>query len=365
MTSSRNKYSVNEIANAIGAKAFGNTELEVTGVASPKEADEHELALAISDKFRADIALGSAQVAVLGNDTNWQDLGLEAVIVINNPRLGLSTLTGYFKKSFSFSRDMRDHSLISDGIKIGEDTLIGPFTYIGPDVTLGKGCVVGSGVSIEAGSHIGRNSVILSGVRIGQNTQIGDNFICHHNTVIGCDGYSYETAAEGAVEQVKETLGARVNKVQSKYSKVFSLGNVVIGNDVEIGSCTAIDRGTIQSTTIGNGTKIDNLVHIAHNVRIGEDCLLCGQVGIAGSAIIGNRVVFAGQTGVKDHINVGDDVIAGGATKIFSNVTKGAILMGSPAVEMKKNIATYRAIRKLPRLFDKVSEMEKKLSDMS
>lgn len=169
----------------------------------------------------------------------------------------------------------------------------------------------------------------------------------------------------GAVEQVKQTLGSKDDKIQSKNTKVYSLGNVMIGDDVEIGACTAIDSGTIDSTVIGNRTKIDNLVHIAHNVEIGDDCLICGQVGIAGSAKVGDRVVFAGQTGVKDHIRVGNDVIAGGATKIFSNVPDGTIVMGSPAVEMKKNIATYKAIRKLPILLEKVSAMEKKLSDLT
>ncbi len=364
MEISQNEFTVGEIACAIGAEARGNTDLTVSGVASPKTATENELALAISDRFRSDLELGKARAAVLGHEDGWQSLGLKAVIILENPRLGLSKLTRYFKKPFTFSKDMRSLSHISNKAVIGEGTTIGPYSYIGPDVIVGEGCIIGSHVSIEKGTTIGQNGVILSGVRIGQNIIIGNNFICHFNTVIGCDGFSYDTPTEGAVEQVKQSLGSKVNKTQSKYTKVYSLGTVRIGDNVEIGSCTAIDRGTIDATSIGSRTKIDNLVHIAHNVQIGEDCLLCGQVGIAGSTKIGDRVVFAGQTGVKDHIKVGNDVIAGGATKIFSNVTNGAIIMGSPAVEMQKNIATYKAIRKLPRLFERVSDLEKKLSDL-
>ncbi len=365
MDLSQSKFTVGEIASAIGAEARGNISLTVTGVASPKTASENELALAMSDRFRPDLAFGKAHAAVLGHGNDWESLGLKAAIILMNPRLGLSKLTSYFKKPASFSRDMRSHSFISEKAIIGEGTTIGPFTYIGPDVIIGNDCIIGSHVSIEEGSKIGNGGVVLSGVRIGQRIIIGEYFICHYNTAIGCDGFSYETAAEGAVEQVKQTLGSKVDKIQSRNTKVYSLGNIIIGDDVEIGACTAIDSGTIDSTVIGNRTKIDNLVHIAHNVRIGEDCLLCGQVGIAGSAKIGDRVVLAGQTGVKDHIKVGNDVIAGGATKIFSNVPDGTIVMGSPAVEMKKNIATYKAIRRLPKLLEKVSAMEKKLSDLT
>lgn len=365
MDLSQRKYTVGEIAIAIGAQVLGNTELTVTGMASPKRATENQLALAMSRQYYLDIGLGKARAAVLGHETDWQKIGLEAAIILDNPRLGLSKLTGYFKQPTSLTIDMRNHSIISGEAVIGEETAIGPFSYIGPGVVIGNGCLIGSHVSIESGSKIGKNGTIQAGVRIGQGTIIGDNFICHYNSVIGCDGFSYETGTEGAVEQVKQTLGSKVDKKQSNYSKVFSLGNVRIGDNVEIGACTAIDRGTIESTVIGDRTKIDNLVHIAHNVIIGEDCLLCGQVGIAGSSKIGNRVVLAGQTGVKDHIKVGNDVIAGGATKIYSNVPNGTIVMGSPAVEMKKNIATYKATRKLPKLFEKVSAMEKKLSDIT
>ncbi|MCY4307019.1 MAG: UDP-3-O-(3-hydroxymyristoyl)glucosamine N-acyltransferase [Rhodobacteraceae bacterium] len=365
MDVSRTGFSIGEIASSIGAKALGNTDLTITGVASPKLASENDLALAFNDRFRPDLILGRAQAAVLGNEDDWESLNLKAVIIINNPRLGLSQITKHFRRSYSYSEDMRTHSLISDRAVIGEGSSIGPFSYIGPGVQLGEGCIVGSHVSIDEGSIIGNNGAILSGTRIGPNTMIGKNFICHQNTVIGCDGYSYDTAMAGAVEQVKETLGLNVNQTQSKYAKVYSLGHVRIGDDVEIGACTAIDRGTIDLTIIGDRTKIDNLVHIAHNVRVGDDCLLCGQVGIAGSSQIGDRVVFAGQTGVKDHIKVGNDVIAGGATKIYSNVSNGRIVMGSPAVEMQKNIATYKAMRKLPKLVEKVSELERKLTDLT
>jgi UDP-3-O-[3-hydroxymyristoyl] glucosamine N-acyltransferase len=133
----------------------------------------------------------------------------------------------------------------------------------------------------------------------------------------------------------------------------------VLGDDVEVGANVAIDRGTISATRVGRGTKLDNLVHIGHNVQVGEDCLLCGQVGIAGSARIGNRVVLGGQCGVSDNIFVGDDVIAGGATKIFTNAPAGRVLLGSPAMRMETNVEAWKNIRRLGRLFDQVADLRK------
>ena len=126
-----------------------------------------------------------------------------------------------------------------------------------------------------------------------------------------------------------------------------------------MGAGCAIDRGTVSNTVIGNGTKLDNLVHMAHNVTVGENCLLCGQVGIAGSVVIGDRVVLAGQCGVADHVNVGSDVIAAGKSGISSNVPPKRVIMGNPAVKMETNVESYKAIRRLPRLVSKVAELEK------
>jgi UDP-3-O-[3-hydroxymyristoyl] glucosamine N-acyltransferase len=143
------------------------------------------------------------------------------------------------------------------------------------------------------------------------------------------------------------------------WTRIHSLGAVTIGDDVEIGGNVCIDRGTIRDTSIGSGTKLDNLVHIGHNVQIGRDCLLCGQVGIAGSARIGDRVVLGGQCGVNDNIFVGNDVIAGGATKIFTNAPAGRVLLGYPAVKMETHVEMQKALRRLPRLAARVAALEK------
>jgi UDP-3-O-[3-hydroxymyristoyl] glucosamine N-acyltransferase len=182
---------------------------------------------------------------------------------------------------------------------------------------------------------------------------------------VGSDGFSFVTPEKSGVERVRESLGHQGEIVAQSWTRIHSLGGVEIGDDVEIGANTAIDRGTIRATRIGRGTKLDNLVHVGHNVEVGEDSLLCGQVGIAGSARIGNRVVLGGQCGVNDNIFVGDDVVAGGATKIFTNAPAGRVLLGSPAVKMEAHVEMMKALRRLPRLFEQVRDLQKAVSKSS
>jgi UDP-3-O-[3-hydroxymyristoyl] glucosamine N-acyltransferase len=191
---------------------------------------------------------------------------------------------------------------------------------------------------------------------------IGDRFICQPGAVIGADGFSFVTPEKSGVEEIRETLGVRnVIRAQS-WSRIHSLGAVTIGHDVEIGANACIDRGSVRDTVIGDGTKLDNLVHVGHNVQLGRDCLLCGQVGIAGSARIGDRVVLGGQCGVSDNIFVGNDVIAGGATKIMTNAPPGRVLLGSPAVKMATHVEMQKALRRLPRLAATVADLQKAVS---
>ena len=173
------------------------------------------------------------------------------------------------------------------------------------------------------------------------------------------DGFSFVTPEKSGVEEIRETLGSRAGIRDQSWTRIHSLGAVTIGDDVEIGANVCVDRGTIRDTVIGSGTKLDNLVHIGHNVQVGRDCLLCGQVGVAGSARIGDRVVLAGQVGVNDNIFVGDDVIAGGATKIFTNAPAGRVLLGYPAVRMETHVEMQKALRRLPRLAARVTALEK------
>jgi UDP-3-O-[3-hydroxymyristoyl] glucosamine N-acyltransferase len=352
-------HSIRDIAAALGAEAVGNIDLMVVGAAEPQAAGPDHLALAMDAKYAPGLAKGSAVAALLWPGADWQSLGLQAAIFAPRGRLAMAGLSRMMDAGPDIAPGTHPMSVIDASADIGPGAAIGPFVTIGRDVRIGPGARIASHVSIAEGAMIGTDALILQGARIGARVRIGDRIICQPGAVVGSDGFSFVTPEKSGVEEIRETLGERSEIRQQSWTRIHSLGAVSIGDDVELGANVCIDRGTIRDTVIGSGTKLDNLVHIGHNVQIGRDCLLCGQVGIAGSARIGDRVVMAGQCGVNDNIFVGDDVIAGGATKIFTNAPAGRVLLGYPAVKMESHVEMQKALRRLPRLAARVAEIEK------
>ena len=300
--------SVKEVAEAIGARAAGDLSMRVSGVAEPSEASSSQLALAMSPEFAEGMRNGTATAAVVWEDADWEAFGLRAAIFAANPRYSLALICDLFSPPPEVRPGVDPSARVSSTARVGPDPSVGPNVVIADGAVVGADCVIGPNASIGRNARIGNNARIHSGAQVGSEVTVGDRFVMHSNAVIGSDGFSYVAEETSTAEEVRASLGKHVPVKHSVYTKINSLGSVRIGNDVEVGACTVIDRGTISSTTIGSGTKIDNLVHIAHNVSIGSHCLICGHVGIAGSARIGNRVVLAGMCGVSDHVQVGDDV---------------------------------------------------------
>jgi len=256
-------------------------------------------------------------------------------------------------------------AVVDDTAELGEGVVVGPLAVICKGAKLGAGTVVGPQCFVGSNTTIGAQGFLREGVRIGTRVCIGDRFIAQPGAVIGSDGFSYVTPEESGAEKVRQTLGDQGEIKAQKHARIHSLGAVSIGDDVEVGANSTIDRGTVRDTAIGSGTKIDNLVHIGHNCVVGTDCLLCGQVGMAGSVKVGNNVIMAGQTGVADNIFVGDNVITGGATKLMSNVPKGRVMLGYPAIQMDAQMEVYKGLRRLKRLFKDVSDLKKTVSNHS
>lgn len=352
-------YSVQDIATALGAQAFGAVDLLIDGASEPSSAGPRDLALAMDPKYGDGLTQGAAKAAILWPDADWQALGLEAAIFVPRPRYAMSGLTSLMDPGPEIDAGVHATAVIHAEAQIGKGASIGPFVVIGRAAQIGANARIASHVSIAEGARIGTDALLCQGVRIGARVVIGDRFIAQPGAVVGSDGFSFVTPEKSGVESVRETLGDQGDAKAQSWTRIHSLGSVQIGDDVELGANVAIDRGTIRDTAIGNGTKLDNLVHIGHNVQIGNDCLICGQVGIAGSARIGDRVVMAGQCGVNDNIFVGDDVIAGGATKIFTNAPKGRVLLGYPAMKMESHVEAYKGLRRLPRLFRDVAALKK------
>ncbi|QRZ12234.1 UDP-3-O-(3-hydroxymyristoyl)glucosamine N-acyltransferase [Paracoccus methylovorus] len=353
-----------DLARALDARLWGDGNMIVNGAAEAGQAREGQIALATSPAYAEKLAPGG--MAVLAEGMDPETLGLRAAVVVARPRLAMAALTRAFDPGPGIAPGIHPSGVIDPTADLPPDAAIGPFVVIGARVRIGAGARIASHVSIGADSVIGCDVLIHPGVRIAHGVTLGDRVILNPGVSLGADGFSFVTPEKSGVEEIRESLGERHEIRQQHWTRIHSLGGVEIGDDVEIGANSTVDRGTIRATRIGRGTKIDNLVQVGHNCIVGEDCLLCGLVGIAGSARIGNRVVLGGQVGVSDNIFVGDDVIAGGATKIFTNAPAGRVLLGSPAVKMETHVEAQKNIRRLPRLYAQVAELRetvKKLLD--
>ena len=348
-----------EISESLSMNFEGDGALSISGPSEPKTASQNQLALAMDDKFLKDIGLGEAQAALLVEGTNWKELGLKGAIFVSKSRYAVARINKLFEDEPFEWQGIHKSAIISNNAKIEQDVSIGPFTFVSSLAAIGKGGRIGSHVLIGKGVTIGEGALIHSGVKIGPNVKIGDGFICHQNAVIASDGFSFVSPEGGGVEQARKGGGIVKAEKINQYVRIPSLGAVKIGNNVEVGAGSVIDRGTIEDTKLGNGTKLDNLVHLAHNVVIGDNCLICGQVGIAGSAKVGERVVLGGQVGVADHVSIGSDSIVAGKSGVSSNIPRGRFMMGNPAMKIEKNVESYKIFRRLPRILQKIETIEK------
>ena len=355
-------YTIDQIAAALGAEAFGAVDLQIEGVAEPLDALSNDLALAMKPEYADNLAQGSARAAMLWDGADWQALGLEAAIIAPRPRYVMSGLTAMMDPGQGWGDGVHPSAVVDPTAQLGAGVTVGPLAVICARAKIGAGTVVGPQCFVGTDAVIGTMGFLREGVRIGARVQIGERFIAQPGAVVGGDGFSYVTPEKSTVEQARQTLGDQGGTNAQSWTRIHSLGAVSIGDDVELGSNCAIDRGTIRDTRIGNGTKIDNLVMIGHNVEIGTDCLLCGHVGIAGSTRIGNNVVLAGQTGVSDNIFIGDNVITGGATVVLSNIPAGRVMLGYPAMKMETTMEVFKGMRRLKRLFDDVAQLKKNVS---
>ncbi len=352
-------HTIASIAAALGLKAEGALDLIVTHAAEPSHAAPDALAMAMSPDYAEGLPKGQARAAVLWPGADWRSMGLQAAIFAPRPRWAMAGLSRVLDPGYDFGAGIHPSAIIDPSAQIGKGACIGPFVVIGARTQVGRNARIAPHVTIAEDVVIGDDAIVHAGVRVTARVRIGDRVILQPNAVIGGDGFSFVTPEPSGVEEVRATLTDSRSARAQKWDRINSLGAVTIGDDVEIGSSCSIDRGTVRDTVIGSGTKLDSLVHLGHNVQVGQDCLLCAMVGIAGSARIGNRVVLAGKVAVNDNIFVGDDVLAGGATRIFTNVPAGRAILGDPATKLDTQIEIRKAIRRLPRFAAKIDALQK------
>lgn len=328
-------------------------------LARPDEAERDDLALALTPEHLRALRRSRARAAVVPADADWRGLGLAAALLAPPSRLTLAVLTEAFAAGPTpAAQGVHPSAVIAVGAVLEAGAHVGPFVHVAEGARIGAGAVLAAHVTIAADAEIGANAVLGPGVRVGEGVRLGRAVRVGPNAVIGAEGFSFAGAAvdRRPTAQMPDAAAPGGGGLR----RIHSLASVEVGDGVEIGACTAIDRGTVSDTRIGSGTKIDNLVQIGHNVRVGRDCLICGQAGIAGSAEIGDRVVLGGRAGVADHVRIGDESIIGGGTLVARDVAPGSIMLGVPAQPREEFLRQLRALRRLPRV---VARLRRILAD--
>jgi len=341
-----------DIAQALGGRLDGDGAIEISRLVHPARAERpSDLALAISADAAAALTRSKAQAAIISADRPVPAGSLRAVISVQEPRLAFARLTALFDPGPAHDAGIHPTAVVAPDAVLGEAVSIGAYSVVGARSCVGAGTTIMPHVTVGADVAIGARCLFHSGVRIGDRGIIGDRVIVHANAVIGSDGFSYAPDLNSPINFTADVVVTRIH----------SLGNVELGDDVEIGACTAIDRSTLETTRIGRGTKIDNHCHIGHNVVIGESCILAGMVGVSGSVTIGNRVRIAGRVGISDHVRVGDAAIIGPGSGVPTNVAAGAFVLGYPAVARSRAMEIILELKRLKRVHTKVDDMATRL----
>jgi len=354
-------HSIAELARLTGLRAAGDATLEIDRPAEPGAAGPRDLALAMSPRYAAALEASPARAAVLWEGADPAALGLEAALFAPRARLALAGLTAAFAPPTDLAPGIDPRAAVDPSAEIGPDARIGPFAVVGAGARIGAGTVIAPHASVGADCVLGEAALLHPGVRIAGRARIGARFIAQANAVVGSDGFSFVTPERGAVESAKADSAVAEETRNTAYRRIHSLGGVEIGDDVEIGAGSCIDQGTIAPTRIGSGTKIDNLVQIGHNARIGETCLICGHVGLAGSVRVGDRAVLGGKVGVGDNLAIGADAVLAGGTLVGADVPAGSVMIGVPAMPKDQFRSQMRALRRLPRLQREIAAIREKL----
>lgn len=334
-------FTVEELAKMIGGKIEGDSKKLIEGVAGLRDAKENEITFAVAP-YLDYLHLAKAGAVVVPNDTELKcDLTL---IRVENPRASFAILSQAFQPPLLRTTGIHGKAHVDPTAEIADGAIVMDFAYVGPQAKIGAGTILYPHTYVGDFVEIGENCTIYPNVVIREYCQIGDRGIIHSGAVIGADGFGF-TFSEGV------------------HKKVPQVGRVIIGYDVEIGANTTIDRGTLGDTIVGNGTKMDNLVHLAHNVQTGEHCLFVAFSGISGSTKIGNHCTFGGQTATKGHITIGDRCMFAGRSGVNHDVPSDSVMAGFPIQPHRAWLREEAALRQVPELIKRIRTLEKKLEE--
>ncbi|MDR1327253.1 MAG: UDP-3-O-(3-hydroxymyristoyl)glucosamine N-acyltransferase [Heliobacteriaceae bacterium] len=353
-------FTLEEITNITGGMLTKAQDVSISMIAPPLLADENTLALALGEDEIANLSKSRAKAALVPLGVNIDGL---TTIEVERPRLAMMKLINMFYAAPEVNTGIHPSAIVHETAKLGENVKIGPNVVIARNTILGDNTQIVANSYIGSGVKTGKNCFFHPGVNIGDRVILGDNVILQHGVSLGADGFSFVTEKPDNIEQAKQDGTIKESNAEQKIYKIPSIGSVVIGNNVEIGANSTIDRGTIENTIIGDNTKIDDLVMIGHNCKVGKGCLIVSQAGIAGSCVIGDRVVIAGQAGLADHIEIGADSIIAAKTGVSKSFPEKSIIMGIPAIPRKEFIRNIKVMKEAGELVTKFKKYEPLLKE--
>ncbi len=332
-----------EIARLVDGKVVGNGDILITGASGIKEACEGDITFLANPKYMPLMDKTRAAAIITSSDAQKTN---KPIILTENPSLAFAKIISMIIPDDSGHPHGIDYTVVmGKNITLGKDVAVGPYVVIGDNVTIGDNTIIYAGCFIGHHTKIGSQTLIYAHVSIRERISIGSRVIIHSGTVIGSDGFGFAT-------------------IKGLHHKIPQVGTVEIGDDVEIGANVTIDRARFDKTVIGRGTKIDNLVQIAHNVIIGENSLIVAQVGISGSTIIGDNVTLAGQAGLVGHITVGNNAIVTAQSGVSKSIPADTMVSGYPARPFMTTQRVNASLQNLPKLFLLVKELKKKIEEL-
>ena len=326
-------YNLGQLADLLGAQLAGSSEVEVRGVGGVEDVAEGEITLALTRKHLVQAEASPAAAVIVARGL----VSRKPALVSDNPRAAFARALAVFEDREQPAPGVHPSAVVASSAHLDEGVRVGPYCVIGEHCHLGAQVVIGAHSVIGRRCRIGEETVLFPRVTLYEGVTVGARCRLHSGAVIGSDGFGYVPVDNGL-------------------ARIPQLGSVELGDEVEIGANSCIDRATTGVTRIGSGTKLDNLVQVGHNVSIGRSCIICGQVGIAGSVTIGNCVMLAGQVGIADHCSIGDLVKVGAQSGVMDDLPGGAAYSGFPAQPHRQNLRLLAALRRLPALVDQLRQ---------
>ena len=335
------KFTAGQIAGILDGVVFGNPDAEVYKLAKIEEGTEGSLTFLANIKYSNYLYSTNATIVIVNKSYELENEVKATLIKVDDAYSSFSKLLEYYNQIKLMKSGIEQPSVISEGVIYGDDLYLGIFCYIGKNVRIGNNVKIYPNSFIGDNVTIGDNCVFFAGVRVYSETEIGNHVTIHSGSIIGSDGFGFAPQEDGS------------------YSKIPQIGNVVIEDHVEIGSCSTVDRATLGTTYIRKGAKLDNQIQVAHNVEIGENTVIAAQTGIAGSTKIGKNCMIGGQVGIAGHITIGDRVKIQAQSGIGKSLKDGEVVQGSPAFNYGDFAKSFVHFRNLPKIVNEIEELKK------